>query len=43
MTQIPEPAKLTGKAREIALAEAEAAAERELDLLISDNSLTWAL
>jgi len=40
---VQEPGQLKGKQRQQALAAAEAAAERELDVLISDNSVTWAL
>ncbi len=39
--QSAEPAKLRGKERKKALAEAEAAADAELLVLISDNSITW--
>lgn len=36
-----EPVQLRGKERKKALEEAEAAAEAELSILISDNSFTW--
>jgi hypothetical protein len=41
--QAPDPVKLKGKERQEALKVAEAAAERELAVLISDNSMTWDL
>ena len=36
-----EPFELRGEERKNALAAAEAAAEEELSVLISDNSSTW--
>ena len=41
--QAPDPVQLKGKQRAEALRAAEAAAERELAVLISDNSMTWDL
>ena len=41
--QAPDPVQLRGRQRQAALKAAEAAAERELAVLISDNSMTWDL
>lgn len=43
LAQSTEPFKLRGEERKNALAEAEAAAEAELSVLISDNSDTWTI
>lgn len=43
LLQIVEPAMLNGIARAEALAQADAAADMELNRLISENSVTWML